>query len=177
MQVMVSRAVPRFQRRSVALNPFASRREPQKEVHATSAAMPAVADVVASIESTVRMAGPSMTPSPETGFVSVVCLRFCLHACPSSAAQPESVKCKPSSSCLPGFCQECGPTLRSRRSPTASHQARATGWRIIRRAGLASRRRSHLTSNVRPHTKQLFVLDRLRHAAQFEEASYNHENR
>jgi hypothetical protein len=43
-----------------------------------------------------------------------------------------------------------GLTPRSRRGPTASHQARPAGLRIIRRAGLASSRRSRLNSNVRP---------------------------
>ena len=43
----------------------------------------------------------------------------------------------------------CRLTPRSRRGPTASHQARPAGLRIIRWAGLAPRRRPHLTSNVR----------------------------
>ena len=46
-------------------------------------------------------------------------------------------------------------TRRSRRGPTASHQARATGTQyIICGPGLASCRRPRLTSNVRPHKTQ-----------------------
>jgi hypothetical protein len=44
---------------------------------------------------------------------------------------------------------QCGLTLRSRRGPTASRQAREAVGHIIRLAGLASCRRSRLTSNVR----------------------------
>jgi len=48
-----------------------------------------------------------------------------------------------------------GLTRRSRRGPTASHQARATGTQyIICGPGLASCRRPRLTSNVRPHRKR-----------------------
>ena len=43
-----------------------------------------------------------------------------------------------------------GLTPRSRRGPTASHQARRAALSIIRTSGLASRRWSRLTSNVRP---------------------------
>src|SRR5687767_3172171 len=50
--------------------------------------------------------------------------------------------------------RECSLTLRSRRGPTASHQARATGTEyIICGPGLASCRWSRLNSNVRPHMK------------------------
>jgi hypothetical protein len=50
--------------------------------------------------------------------------------------------------------QECGLTLRSRRGPTAGHQARAGGTRyIFTGPGLASCRRSRLTSNVRPRNE------------------------
>jgi hypothetical protein len=46
-----------------------------------------------------------------------------------------------------------GLTPRSRRAPTAGHQAPATGTLYIFCArGLASHRRCRLTSNVRPHT-------------------------
>jgi len=52
----------------------------------------------------------------------------------------------------PGGGTERGLTPRSRRGPTASHQARATGTQyIIRGPGLAACRRSRLNSNVRPH--------------------------
>ena len=52
----------------------------------------------------------------------------------------------------PGFAvrRKRGLTLRSRRGPTASHQAREAERHIIFLAGLASCRRSRLTSNVRP---------------------------
>ncbi len=43
-----------------------------------------------------------------------------------------------------------GLTPRSTRGPTAGHQARAAPWPIMRRTGLASHRRSRVTSNVRP---------------------------
>ena len=43
----------------------------------------------------------------------------------------------------------CGLTLRSRRGPTSKRQARAVGWRIFHRAGLAICCRSRLSSNVR----------------------------
>ena len=47
-----------------------------------------------------------------------------------------------------------GLTLRSRRGPTAGHQARATGTvYIFCGPGLASRRCSRLTSNVRRRTR------------------------
>ena len=50
--------------------------------------------------------------------------------------------------------QACGLTLRSRRGPTAGHQARATGTvYIFCGSGLASHRWSRLTSNVRRHQK------------------------
>ena len=42
-------------------------------------------------------------------------------------------------------------TPRSRRGPTASHQARRPRWFILRPSGLASCRRSRLNSNVRRH--------------------------
>lgn len=45
----------------------------------------------------------------------------------------------------------CCLTPRSRRGPTASHQAREAALVIIRLAGLASCRRPRLTSNVRRH--------------------------
>ena len=45
---------------------------------------------------------------------------------------------------------KCALTRRSRRGPTAWHQARLQVWHIILPAGLAPRRRSRLTSNVRP---------------------------
>jgi len=45
--------------------------------------------------------------------------------------------------------RECALTHRSRRGPTASHQARLQVRFIILPPGLASRRRSRLTSNVR----------------------------
>ena len=49
--------------------------------------------------------------------------------------------------------QSCGLTPRSRRGPTSKPQARAVGWRILHRAGLAFCCRSRLSSNVRPqHT-------------------------
>ena len=52
-----------------------------------------------------------------------------------------------------------GLTLRSRRGPTASRQARATGrGYIIRGPGLASYRRSRLNSNVRPRNRSRAVL-------------------
>ncbi len=47
-------------------------------------------------------------------------------------------------------------TLRSRRGPTAGHQARAGGTRyIFTSPALASHRRSRLNSNVRQHQKNL----------------------
>ena len=50
-------------------------------------------------------------------------------------------------------------TLRSRRGPTAGHQARSGGTRyIFTSPGLASCRRSRLTSNVRQHNQGLAVL-------------------
>ena len=49
-----------------------------------------------------------------------------------------------------------GLTLRPRRGPTASHQARAGGTRyIFTGPGLASCRRSRLNSNVRPRGRQM----------------------
>jgi len=52
-----------------------------------------------------------------------------------------------------------GLTLRSRRGPTAGHQARATGTvYIFCGSGLASRRWSRLTSNVRPRKTHRAVL-------------------
>ena len=58
----------------------------------------------------------------------------------------------------------CCLTLRSRRGPTASHQARATGTGcIIRGPGLASCRRSRLTSNVRPHKPLPHTPRNMRH--------------
>jgi hypothetical protein len=45
---------------------------------------------------------------------------------------------------------ECGLTPRSRRGPTAKHQARRRLLSIMPPPGLALHRRSHLTSNVRP---------------------------
>ena len=51
-------------------------------------------------------------------------------------------------------CQQCCLTPRSRRGPTASHQARAGGTRyIFTGPGLASCRRSRFNSNVRPHSR------------------------
>ena len=47
---------------------------------------------------------------------------------------------------------QCCLTPRSRRGPTSKRQARAVGWRIFHRAGLAFCCRSRLSSNVRPHT-------------------------
>jgi hypothetical protein len=52
--------------------------------------------------------------------------------------------------------RECCLTLRSRRGPTASHQAREAVRHIIRLAGLASYRWPRLTSNVRPHENNSF---------------------
>jgi len=47
---------------------------------------------------------------------------------------------------------KCGLTRRSRRGPTAGHQARSGGTRyIFTSPGLASHRQPRLTSNVRPH--------------------------
>ena len=54
-----------------------------------------------------------------------------------------------------------GLTLRSRRGPTASHQARRTALFIIRTSGLASCRRRPLSSNVRPRTPPLRQLQPL----------------
>jgi len=52
-----------------------------------------------------------------------------------------------------------GLTLRSRRGPTAGHQARSGGTRyIFTSPGLASCRRSRLTSNVRPRETRHAVL-------------------
>ena len=45
-------------------------------------------------------------------------------------------------------------TPRSRRGPTSKPQARAVGWRILHRAGLAFCCRSRLSSNVRHHKKR-----------------------
>ena len=45
-------------------------------------------------------------------------------------------------------------TLRSRRQPTASHQARVAALLIICHTGLAPCRRLRLNSNVRPHSHQ-----------------------
>jgi hypothetical protein len=53
--------------------------------------------------------------------------------------------------------QMCGLTLRSRRGPTASHQARRLTLFIIQSSGLASRRRSRLNSNVRQRRGTLVV--------------------
>ena len=44
---------------------------------------------------------------------------------------------------------QCCLTPRSRRGPTSKRQARAVGWRIFHRAGLAFCCRSRLSSNVR----------------------------
>ena len=56
---------------------------------------------------------------------------------------------------------ECGLTLRSRRGPTASRQAREAVGHIIRLAGLASCRWSRLTSNVRPRMPPVPYLSNL----------------
>ena len=54
---------------------------------------------------------------------------------------------------------KCGLTPRSRRGPTASHQARAGGTLyIFTGPGLASCRRSRLNSNVRPRKGALNLL-------------------
>ena len=53
-----------------------------------------------------------------------------------------------------------GLTLRSRRGPTAGHQARAGGTRyIFTSPGLASHRCSRLTSNVRPHNQPMTPIE------------------
>ena len=49
-------------------------------------------------------------------------------------------------------------TPRSRRGPTSKRQARAAGGRIFHRAGLAFCCRSRLSSNVRPHKRDLSTL-------------------
>ena len=49
-------------------------------------------------------------------------------------------------------------TRRSRRGPTSKRQARAAGGRIFHRAGLAFCCRSRLSSNVRPHKRDLSTL-------------------
>jgi len=53
---------------------------------------------------------------------------------------------------------KCGLTLRSRRGPTALHQAREAPRHIMCLAGLAQRRWSHLNSNVRPRNRSRAVL-------------------
>ncbi len=53
---------------------------------------------------------------------------------------------------------ECGLTPRSRRGPTALHQAHEAPRHIIRLAGLAQCRRSRLTSNVRRRLAPPFAL-------------------
>ena len=55
---------------------------------------------------------------------------------------------------------QCGLTPRSRRGPTSKRQARAAGWRIFHRTGLAFRCRSRLSSNVRQRRKCPAVLQR-----------------
>ena len=52
----------------------------------------------------------------------------------------------------------CCLTPRSRRGPTAKHQARAAGGRIFHHAGLAFCCRPHLSSNVRHHKIDRAVL-------------------
>jgi hypothetical protein len=54
--------------------------------------------------------------------------------------------------------EHCGLTPRSRRGPTALHLARRPPWFIMRPAGQAQRRRSRLTSNVRPHMRKAVLL-------------------
>ena len=53
---------------------------------------------------------------------------------------------------------QCGLTPRSRRGPTSKRQARAVGWRIFHRTGLAFCCRSRLSSNVRHHKRGLWHL-------------------
>ena len=55
-----------------------------------------------------------------------------------------------------------GLTTRSRRGPTSKRQARAAAQAIIHRAGLAFCCRSHLSSNVSPHTRDFCVGPRER---------------
>jgi hypothetical protein len=155
--VLVSRAASRLQGWSPALKPPSSRHARQKEVHAASAVRPTCAGAVAVNEEAVSAAWASTTLVPENGFISVTGLRFGLHACPGSAAQPESAKCKPSSSRHPGFCQECGPTLRSRRPPTAWRTVCPGGLRIFPWSAGTPRCRGHLTSNVRPRNERSAV--------------------
>ena len=65
---------------------------------------------------------------------------------PASIAEGSAALTSGASSSAP----MCGLTLRSRRGPTASHQARQRALFIIPPSGLASCRRSRLNSNVRP---------------------------
>ena len=67
--------------------------------------------------------------------------------------------------CQPQWCL----THRSRRGPTSKCQARAVGWRIFHRAGLALCCRSRLSSNVRHH-KTKIVATLAAHAAQSAES-------
>ena len=87
--------------------------------------------------------------------------------------EPSAVHRLPSACCLArawrgtlgavGPCRACAPcarclvqrglTGRSRRGPTALHQARDAPRHIMRVAGLAQCRWSRLTSNVRPHRR------------------------
>ena len=71
-------------------------------------------------------------------------------------------------------CAGCGLTPRSRRGPTASHQARAggTGY-IFTGPGLASCRWSRLSSNGRPHKTSTAALITSQVMAIFGSSSYN----
>ena len=100
-----------------------------------------------------RKAGNALSPKPKpkleagnqerTSRVSVCALAYAQRAKRKFA------------SALPVHREEVGGlTPRSRRGPTASHQARLQVRLIILPPGLASRRRSRLTSNVRPHNMQ-----------------------
>src|SRR5687767_8642484 len=84
------------------------------------------------------MAVPAAPPSP-----SILAPPVRQHSPPGTRLKPRTLSRR---------APNRGLTLRSRRGPTAGHQARAggTGY-IFTGPGLASCRRSRLTSNVRPH--------------------------
>ena len=63
---------------------------------------------------------------------------------------------------------QCCLTPRSRRGPTSKRQARAVGWRIFHRTGLAFCCRSRLSSNVRRHNHRALLLC---HSAEFSQTS------
>ena len=83
------------------------------------------------------------------------CGRHCKWLPPRGAAQWAHPSQLARQYACPGHKCGCCLTLRSRRGPTARHQAREAVGHIIGLAGLAPHRRSRLTSNVRRREDRL----------------------